>query len=113
MLQHSVDVLASCIFGDNYFSFVVFIRNYAVSIFRIQELMRITDEYSYYVNLAHMIWIIGPFSVLELSVDRWLNLLILIFLVIMSSICLRFVSHKLITVIKRKIIIGRERLKLV
>lgn len=43
------------------FHLLYFIGNYVLRIFRFQKLMKLSDEYSYYVYLVHMIWIIGPF----------------------------------------------------
>lgn len=57
------------------------------------------DKYSYEIYVVHHIFILGDFSVLALTGNLYINLMIVIFLVVLSSFIIKYISTKLYSVI--------------
>lgn len=54
-----------------------------------------TDEYSYFVYITHHVFILGPLSIAFLTNSIYVNVIIILFMTIISSVLLKIISNKI------------------
>lgn len=72
--------------------FVVMVRGYKYlgKLPCIKRFIKITDNFSYDIYLAHHIWILGPISVLDIEILPGYKMIILIICIIMESVLIHY-----------------------
>ena len=60
----------------------------------IQRILKLSDKYSYQIYLTHHFFILGPFTLMALTENSWLNVGIILLLTIATAVLLQKVSAK-------------------
>lgn len=68
---------------------------YAFSNIKKNKLLDLSDRYSYYIYLTHHIFILGHFSLMDLTNNPLLNIILVLVCTILSAIILSFLSGKI------------------
>ncbi len=68
----------------------------------IQRILQLSDRYSYQIYLTHHFFILGPFTLMALTANSWLNVLIILMLTVLTAVLLQKISAKISAVFMKK-----------
>ena len=61
----------------------------------IQRILKLSDRYSYQIYLTHHFFILGPFTLMALTANSWLNVGIVLLLTVLTAVLLQKFSEKI------------------
>jgi peptidoglycan/LPS O-acetylase OafA/YrhL len=93
----TIDKWVHAIAGSLFFVGIIYFskQNFKFSKFKIVDII---DEYSYEVYLTHQLFILGPFSLFQISDNFTFNLVVIIFAIVTSSYILKYVTNKILRI---------------
>ena len=80
--------------------FLILYYTYIRIVYRIPKISRVlelSDKYSYDIYLSHHVWILGPISILNLSVSMIWKIIFVIMLIVMESMMINICAKRIIS----------------
>lgn len=68
----------------------------------IQRILRLSDRYSYQIYLTHHFFILGPLSLMALTANSYVNVVLILLLTVLTAVLLQKISAKISAVFMKK-----------
>lgn len=93
----------SHIFMGTAVTFVLMFLLMKVKLLKCSKLLTYSDKYSYSVYLVHQLFILSPLTLMTVVENKWLSMLIILFVIILSALLLHWFSSKMFCLFKSNI----------
>lgn len=104
ILNNSKENLLLHVFGGIALYFIGYWFFQKLRLDQCMSMIKILDRYSFHVYITHQIFVLGAFSMIDITGNLFINIVLILLLVIASALLLNKISEQITLIIKNKII---------